>query len=108
MLATFFFNYGFLSGTLRTLVDILRRDGVPVGLISGTLLRPFPGQELVETVLTRAPRAKIIGVFDGTLDPTFGATFTDLASAFQMYGREYARSSPLLINFKYGGGRILL
>ncbi|MBI5079008.1 hypothetical protein HZB08_03205, partial [Candidatus Saganbacteria bacterium] len=98
-----FFNYGFLSGTLRTFIDILRRDGVPVGLISGTLFRPFPDRELAGAIFTQAPKAKIIGVFDGSLDPTPGVNYTDLSSALYTYGRNF--HGPLLINFKYGGGQ---
>lgn len=100
-----FLNYGFLSGTLRTLVDILRHNGVPVGLISGTLLRPFPDRELVEAIMKQAPGCRVVGVFDGTLDPVPGAVFSDLGLAFQMHGRDFGSRTPLMMNFRYGGGQ---
>jgi pyruvate ferredoxin oxidoreductase alpha subunit len=101
-----FLNYGFLSGTLRTLVDILRREGVSVGLISGTLYRPFPDQELIETIAQQAPNTKIIGVFDGALDSVPGATFTDINLAFNQFGRDYySKWGPHTINYKFGGGQ---
>jgi pyruvate ferredoxin oxidoreductase alpha subunit len=102
-----FLNYGFLSGTLRTFVDQLRAHGVPVGLISGTMLRPFPGKELVQT-LSGMQQLKTIAVFDGNLDPVRGPIYTDLTSAIfeqGQQGQKFSQGTPLVAGFRHGGGQ---
>ena len=101
-----FVNYGFLSGTLRTFIDIMRGQGIKVGLISGTMYRPFPGRELVNAIYQQMPQVKVVGVFDGTLDPVDGPIYTDLSAALNRFGREYfPQLPPKMFDFRFGGGQ---
>jgi pyruvate ferredoxin oxidoreductase alpha subunit len=54
---------GSATGTVRTVVDAKREDGVKVGLIKIRLFRPFPAERLIEALKGR----KAIGVIDRSL-----------------------------------------
>jgi pyruvate ferredoxin oxidoreductase alpha subunit len=93
---------GSASGTVRTVVDELRAQGVPIGMIKLRMYRPFPERELVEALAG----VKAVAVFDRS--DTFagelgGPVFVELRSAFYESAKR-----PLLHNFIYGlGGRDL-
>lgn len=88
------------------MVDVLRRNGHPVGLISGTLYRPFPDLELVEAMARRMPKLQVIGAFDGSIDPVPGATYSDVKMAlFDYWNQLTGRRMPPLMDFKYCGGQ---
>jgi pyruvate ferredoxin oxidoreductase alpha subunit len=93
---------GSAAGTIRSLIDQFRAEGIKIGMIKLRMFRPFPERELVDALsLVRA-----VAVFDRS--DTFagemgGPLFTELRSAFYE-----AEKRPQLFNFIYGlGGRDL-
>jgi len=54
---------GSATGTVRTVVDAKREDGVKVGLIKLRMFRPFPAERLTEAIKGK----KAIGVIDRSL-----------------------------------------
>lgn len=70
------------------------------------MFRPFPDEELVSAIYQTMPQVKVIGVFDGALDPVPGMVYADITSAFTRFGQAYGgKKPPLFMNFKYGGGQ---
>jgi pyruvate ferredoxin oxidoreductase alpha subunit len=93
---------GSAAGTARTVVNEMRAEGVPVGLIKLRMFRPFPMKELVQVL----SGVKGVGIFDRS--DTFagelgGPVFVETRASFY---EETKR--PLMHNFVYGlGGRDL-
>lgn len=86
-------------GTIKDVVDELRKAGKKVGLLKINVYRPFPKKE----VMTALQNAKTIGVLDRAQSPgAVGAPiYTDLVTA--LYDSTKKSS---IINFVYGlGGR---
>lgn len=88
------------AGTARAAIEELRKQGIKAGLLKLRLFRPFPVQELIET-LSSVP---VIGVLDRAL--TFsggpgGPVWQELRSAFYD-----AEPKPQILSYIYGlGGR---
>lgn len=90
------------AGTIRHQIECLRSNGVKAGMIKLRSFRPFPAEQLLETL----SKVKSVAVFDRS--DTFaggmgGPVFVELRSAF--YEQE---KRPLMTNYIYGlGGRDL-
>ncbi len=87
------------AGTTKAVVDALRAKGEKVGLLKPRVLRPFPGDELVDALSS----VKAIAVMDRaeTFSTRGGHLFTELRSAFYE-----ASKRPLMRNYIFGlGGR---
>jgi pyruvate ferredoxin oxidoreductase alpha subunit len=90
---------GSTSGTVKTVVDELRQEGVKAGLLRLRTFRPFP----VEEVRSALGSVKAVAVMDKSMSfgGNGGAVFHEVRSA--LYD---AVSRPLIVNFIYGlGGR---
>lgn len=90
---------GSAAGTAKAVVDILRDEGKKVGMIKLRVLRPFPYNEILETL----KGVKAVGVMDRSTSPGgFGAPlFTEIRSALYQLDKR-----PKVLNFIYGlGGR---
>jgi len=93
---------GSAAGTIRSTVDSLREEGLPVGLLKLRMFRPFPGNELVDAL----SGMKAVAIFDRA--DTFagevgGPVFAETRSAFYE-----SKKRPKMLNFIYGlGGRDL-
>jgi pyruvate ferredoxin oxidoreductase alpha subunit len=92
------------AGTARHTVDLLRSQGIKIGLLKPRVFRPFPGKELVEAL----KHVKVIGVMDrsvsfGAMDNA-GPLFLELAAAMQIQG-----ANVPVTNYVFGlGGRDIL
>lgn len=93
---------GSAAGTIRSLIDQFRAEGIKIGMIKLRMFRPFPERELVDAL----SRVRAVAVFDRS--DTFagemgGPLFVELRAAFYE-----AEKRPQLLNFIYGlGGRDL-
>jgi pyruvate ferredoxin oxidoreductase alpha subunit len=90
---------GSTSGTLKTVVDELRAEGVKVGLLKLRTFRPFP----VEAVRKALANVSVVGVFDKSLSfgGNGGAVFHEVRHA--LYD---SAVHPLIVDYIYGlGGR---
>ncbi|MBI4338488.1 MAG: pyruvate ferredoxin oxidoreductase [Chloroflexi bacterium] len=90
---------GSTAGTARTIASQLRVAGMKVGVLRVRSFRPFPTQELAETLRGKAA----VGVMDRAF--SFGAAanplFAEVMSALYLHGMNVP-----LINYVYGiGGR---
>jgi pyruvate ferredoxin oxidoreductase alpha subunit len=89
------------AGTVKFVVDQLRREGLRVGLLKPRLFRPFPAQELVDAL----GHLKAVAVMDrsisfGIMD-NGGPLFSELAAAFYVCGARVP-----MVDYVYGlGGR---
>jgi pyruvate ferredoxin oxidoreductase alpha subunit len=87
------------AGTGKDVVDELRAQGVPVGLLKPRVFRPFPQEQIGQAL----NKLKAVAVLDRATSPGgFGAPlFTEIRSALYDYDRR-----PKMINYVYGlGGR---
>ncbi len=86
------------AGTSKHTVDMMRREGHPVGVLKLRIFRPFPTRELCEAL--RHLRA--VAVLDRATSPgTTGPLFGEVKAALYDLGKR-----PLVVNFIYGlGGR---
>lgn len=90
---------GSAAGTAKDAVDVLRDEGVRVGVVSVRMYRPFPAVELGEML----SRVRAIGVFDRAL--AFGAPLGPLASDVTASLTRWPQVPPL-VSYVYGlGGR---
>jgi len=89
---------GSTAGTLRSVVDQLREEGVKAGCIKLRMFRPFPGEELMELLKGK----KAVAVMDRAL--SFGAAgpvFPEVRAALLE-----VENPPHVVNYIYGlGGR---
>jgi len=89
---------GSTAGTLRSVVDQLREEGVKAGCIKLRMFRPFPGEELMELLKEK----KAVAVMDRAL--SFGAAgpvFPEVRAALLE-----VENPPHVVNYIYGlGGR---
>jgi pyruvate ferredoxin oxidoreductase alpha subunit len=90
---------GSTVGTLRVVVDELRREGMRAGMLKVRCFRPFPGRAVAEALGER----KAIAVLDRSI--SFGAQgnplFLEVCTALFNHG-----FAPKVINYVYGmGGR---
>ncbi len=93
---------GSAAGTIRSEVECLRDNGMPIGMIKLRVFRPFPAAELVAALAGK----KAVAVFDRS--DTFagnmgGPVFIELRSALYETAEK-----PIMVNYIYGlGGRDL-
>ncbi|MFZ2631449.1 MAG: pyruvate ferredoxin oxidoreductase [Desulfosalsimonadaceae bacterium] len=89
---------GSLSYHLRDVVDILREEGIPVGVMGLRLYRPFPNQAVRDALSGR----KTVIVFEKALSyGNQGALYGDIKSALYT-----AKKRPMVHNYILGlGGR---
>jgi pyruvate/2-oxoacid:ferredoxin oxidoreductase alpha subunit len=91
---------GTITSTSRYVVDALREEGKPVGLVKVKLFRPFPVRE-IRAVLSQAPR---VAVLDRNISPGHGGIFAEeIRSALYDLPEE---ERPMLFGYVLGlGGR---
>lgn len=90
---------GSTGGTARHTVDLLRNEGLKVGLINIRTFRPFPSRELAETIKS----VKAIAVLDRAVSyGAFGSPlYLDVINSVSKL-----EEKPLVVNYIYGlGGR---
>lgn len=86
------------AGTSKDVVDSFRNKGIKAGLLKPRLFRPFPYEEIGESL----KHLKAIAVLDRADSfGAFGPLFTEIASSIYLH-----KEKPILINKIYGlGGR---
>jgi pyruvate ferredoxin oxidoreductase alpha subunit len=87
------------AGTVRTVVDSLRSEGIKAGLIKPRIFRPFPSAEIMRIV----KNLKSLAILDRSesFASNGGPLFTETRSS--LYESD---SKPNIINYTYGlGGR---
>lgn len=91
---------GSVSSTCRAVVDLLRKENKPVGLVKIRYFRPFPSQELYDLI----KNIKVVGSLERSASfGSGGPLYLDVKSC--VYGK---RSQPMVIGFIGGlGGRDL-
>lgn len=90
---------GSTAGTIKAVVDRLRREGMKVGLLKIRTFRPFPFYDVAPILR----KAKAVAVFDRSIayGSMGGPLFGEVRSA--LYGE---KELPLALNYIYGlGGR---
>ncbi len=90
---------GSTAGTMRTIVDQVRKEGVKAGLLRLRTYRPFPAEEIRKAL----QNVKAVAVMDKSLSfgGNGGAVFHEIRHA--LYD---AKSHPYIVNYIYGlGGR---
>jgi pyruvate ferredoxin oxidoreductase alpha subunit len=90
---------GSTAGTVKTVVDELRKEGVKAGLLRLRTFRPFP----VEGIIRALQRAKAIGVMDRSISfgGNGGPAFHEIRHT--LYD---IQNRPYIVNYIYGlGGR---
>jgi pyruvate/2-oxoacid:ferredoxin oxidoreductase alpha subunit len=95
-------SMGSLSYHLRDVVDMLRADGIKVGIMSVHLYRPFPAEAIADALIDSAG----VIVFEKALSYGYeGALCSDIKSALYHHGACGARL-PFVHNYILGlGGR---
>jgi pyruvate ferredoxin oxidoreductase alpha subunit len=89
---------GSVAGTVREVVDELRRRGQAVGMLKLRILRPFPESDLLQAL----GQPRCVGVLEKDVSFGYqGAVFSDVAAALSG-----ANAKPVMRNFVAGlGGR---
>ena len=87
------------AGTTKAVVDDLREKGVKAGLLKVRVFRPFPAEEIAES-LTHLKAVAVLDKSD-SLNAAGGALFEDIVSAMYVNGKNVP-----MVNYVYGiGGR---
>ncbi len=88
---------GSISGTVKEVVEQLRKKGKKVGVIKLTVFRPFPDKEVTNAI----QNASVVGIIEKNISPGYGgAVFADIAGIFAN------KNHPLFLDFICGlGGR---
>ena len=87
------------AGTTKAVVDELRKKGVKAGLLKLRMFRPFPAEEIAETL----QGLKAVAILDkaDSLNAAGGALFEDVTSAMYVNKKQVP-----MVNYIYGiGGR---
>ncbi len=86
------------AGTTKCVVDAMREEGYPVGVLKLRVFRPFPARELSEALR----HLKAVAVLERATSPgSFGPLYAEIRSA--LYNLE---TRPKMVNLIYGlGGR---
>ncbi len=93
---------GSAAGTVRSEVECLREQGLPIGMIKLRVFRPFPAKEL-SAALAGKKAVAILDRSDTFAGGMGGPVFIETRSS--LYDME---NRPLLVNYVYGlGGRDL-
>jgi len=90
---------GSTAGTVKTVVDEMRAEGVRAGLLRIRTYRPFPAEALVKALRT----AKAVAVLERSMSfgGRGGAVFHEVRHAFYD-----AATRPFIVNYVHGlGGR---
>ncbi|XES77893.1 MAG: transketolase C-terminal domain-containing protein [Candidatus Bathyarchaeia archaeon] len=90
---------GSTAGTLKTVVDEIRAEGIKVGLLKLRTFRPFPVQEIQKALA----EVSLVAVFDKSMSfgGNGGAVFHEVRHA--LYDNA---AHPLIVDYVYGlGGR---
>jgi pyruvate ferredoxin oxidoreductase alpha subunit len=95
-------NMGSYSGTIRTMVDYLRANGVAAGLVNLRVYRPFPQDKLVFELCYRSNRLKALGIVDNVLNASVPPLYQDVVST--LFEKGEASPSFKIVSFRYGGG----
>jgi len=93
---------GSTAGTVKTVVEELRREGKKVGMVKIRVFRPFPAKELVHALT----KVKAIAVLDRSIafGGAGGPVFDEIRSAF--FGAGVSSTEIKVVNYLYGlGGR---
>ncbi len=96
---------GSICGTTRTVVDLLRSEGVKAGLVKLRVFRPFPNEPLAGVLCN--PALKALCVIDKAVElGSGGPLFTETAAAIALHARQDSGRMPILTNAILGiGGR---
>lgn len=87
---------GAITGTARTVIDKMREEGKPIGLVKLRFFRPYPTEDLREL----AKDVKVIGVADKNRSPgSAGGGVGTIELARALYSLE---KKPLLMGFFVG------
>lgn len=93
---------GSAAGTVRSEVECLREQGMPIGMIKLRVYRPFPAREL-QAALAGKKAVAVLDRSDTFAGGLGGPVFVELRSALYEETQK-----PLLVNYIYGlGGRDL-
>jgi pyruvate ferredoxin oxidoreductase alpha subunit len=86
------------AGTSKCVVDAMREEGYPVGILKLRVFRPFPARELSEAL----KHLKAVAILERATSPgSFGPLYAEIRSA--LYDLE---ARPKMVNLIYGlGGR---
>jgi len=87
------------AGTTKAVVDSLRENGVKAGLLKVRMYRPFPSEEIAQSL----SHLKAVAVLDkaDSLNAAGGALFEDVTSSMYVNGKQVP-----MVNYVYGiGGR---
>ena len=90
---------GSAAGTTKEAVDELRKDGIKAGVVKIRLFRPFPAEEIAESL----KNCKVIAVMDRTesYNDNCGPLGAEVTTALYRAG-----AAPKVLNYVYGlGGR---
>lgn len=90
---------GSAAGTTKEAVDELRKDGIKAGVVKIRLFRPFPAEEIAESL----KNCKAIAVMDRTesYNDNCGPLGAEVTTALYRAG-----AAPKVLNYVYGlGGR---
>jgi pyruvate ferredoxin oxidoreductase alpha subunit len=90
---------GSTAGTLKVIVDQLRKEGVKAGLLRLRTFRPFPVEDLRNTL----KNLKVIAVMDKSMSPggLGGSVFSEVRNT--MYD---LKQKPIIVSYIFGlGGR---
>ena len=87
------------AGTAKATVDKLRNNGIKAGLLKLRVFRPFPAEEIANTI----SHLKAVAILDraDSLNAVGGVLFQDITSALYVYNKNVKT-----VNYIYGiGGR---
>jgi pyruvate ferredoxin oxidoreductase alpha subunit len=93
---------GSTAGTVKTVVEELRRDGKKAGMVKIRVFRPFPAKELVRALT----KVEAVAVLDRSIafGGAGGPVFDEIRSAF--FGGGVSPTEIKVVNYLYGlGGR---
>ena len=93
---------GSTAGTVKSIVNALRREGKRVGLVKIRVFRPFPIQRLVRALT----KVEAVAVLDRSIafGSAGGPVFDEIRSA--LYGSGVSQDGLKVVNYIYGlGGR---
>jgi len=93
---------GSTAGTVKTVVEELRREGRKVGMVKIRVFRPFPAGDLIRTLA----KVKAVAVLDRSIafGSAGGPVFDEIRSAF--FGSGVNPAEVKVVNYLYGlGGR---
>ncbi len=96
---------GSVCGTVRSVVDVLRSEGIRAGLVKLRVFRPFPNAALARVLAS--PSLKALTVIDKMVElGSGGPLFAETSAALALHARSNGGKLPILTNAILGiGGR---